>query len=46
MRKGILFSLKEFYAKAYFPRFMGGINSAEDLKELNNYKKVKLINSV
>ena len=49
MRKGVVSSLKNLYAKAYTPTFVGGINGASNsiiIRKLNSYKKVKLINSV
>ena len=50
MRKGVVSSLKNLYAKAYTPTFVGGgTNGASNsiiIRKLNSYKKVKLINSV
>ena len=50
MRKGIVFKLRNLYAKAYTPTLVGGgINVASNsiiIRKLNSYKKVKLINSV
>ena len=49
MRKGVVSNLKNIYAEAYTPTFVGeGINGASNpiiTRKLNNLRRVKLINS-